>query len=76
MLPCSFADRVEQLQALAAPLAGVPVADQILMYNGAKLDPLKQLSAYRLPVVGGSASLSYQVCTCQLHAAVAAGCHG
>lgn len=42
-------------QALVA-LTGVPLGEQIMMCEGARLDPHKPLSAYGLPVVSAARS--------------------
>lgn len=39
------------MQALAS-FASIPFQDQILMFQGARLDPSRTLAAYRLPVEG------------------------
>ena len=43
--------RVDAVQHALVSFTGVPVGDQILMCHGARLDPAKPLSAYKLPVV-------------------------
>ena len=47
---CS-ACRVELMQQALVTFTGVAVQDQIVMVNGTKLDPAKELGAYQLPVV-------------------------
>ncbi|GLI69495.1 hypothetical protein VaNZ11_014129 [Volvox africanus] len=42
--------RVDAVQHALVSFTGIPVADQIAMYQGARLDPAKLLGAYRLPV--------------------------
>lgn len=39
------------MQHALVSFTGVPVADQIAMYQGARLDPNKPLAAYGLPKV-------------------------
>ncbi len=48
-VPCSC--RVEAVQQTLADLTGIPLGDQILMCEGARLDAAKPLSAYGLPGV-------------------------
>ena len=43
---------MEAVQQALVALTGVPLADQIVMCEGARLDPRKPLSTYGLPVVG------------------------
>ena len=43
--------RVDAVQHALVSFTGVPVGEQILMCHGARLDPAKPLSAYKLPVV-------------------------
>ncbi len=44
------------MQHALVSFTGISVVDQIVMYQGARLDPAKTLGAYRLPVVGASQS--------------------
>lgn len=41
---------MEAVQQALVAFTDVPVADQILMCSGARLDPCKPLSAYKLPL--------------------------
>ena len=43
------------MQQTLAALTGVPLSDQILMCDGARLDPTKPLYAYGLPAVSPEA---------------------
>lgn len=43
--------RVDAVQHALVAFTGLPVQEQIVMHNGARLDPAKTLAAYRLPVV-------------------------
>lgn len=49
--PVPTASRVEAVQQTLADLTGIPLGDQILMCEGARLDAAKPLSAYGLPGV-------------------------
>ena len=40
------------MQQALATFTGVQVPDQIAMWGGARLDPSRQLGAYKLPLVG------------------------
>lgn len=43
--------RVDAVQQALVSFTGIPIADQIVMCNGARLDPAKALAAYKLPLV-------------------------
>lgn len=47
----NLARSVDAVLAALVSFTGVPIGDQILMCHGARLDPAKPLSAYKLPVV-------------------------
>ncbi|KXZ49649.1 hypothetical protein GPECTOR_20g506 [Gonium pectorale] len=49
--------RVDAVQHALVQFTGIPVADQIAMYQGARLDATKLLGAYRLPVDPSVAAL-------------------
>jgi hypothetical protein len=53
--------RVDAVQQALVSFTGVPVVDQILMCNGARLDPAKPLAAYKLPVVSAPGELDLRV---------------
>ncbi|KAF8059682.1 ATG11 [Scenedesmus sp. PABB004] len=48
--------RVETVQAALVTATGIALADQIVMCAGARLDPSKQLAAYKLPVADPAAA--------------------
>ena len=39
------------MQGALLSFTGIPLLDQIIMYNGARLEPTRTLGAYGLPVV-------------------------
>lgn len=45
--------RVEAVQAALVALSGIEQGDQILMHDGARLDPTRSLVQYNLQVLGG-----------------------
>jgi hypothetical protein len=47
--------RVDAVQQALVAFTSIAVSDQIVMCHGARLDPAKPLSAYKLPVVSGPA---------------------
>ncbi|GFR46208.1 hypothetical protein Agub_g7746 [Astrephomene gubernaculifera] len=49
--------RVDAVQHALVSFTGIPVADQIAMYQGARLDPTKPLGAYGLPVASSHAAV-------------------
>lgn len=49
--PLIYTCSVDAVQEALVAFTNVPVADQILMCHGARLDPAKPLSAYKLPLV-------------------------
>ena len=53
MPPCC---RVSALQQAVSQITGVPASEQIVMCDGAPLDPNRTLAAYKLPVVSGMAA--------------------
>lgn len=44
--------RVDAVQMALFSFTGVPIADQIVMFKGSKMDPNRLLSSYKLPLVG------------------------
>lgn len=50
--PC-LAIRVDAVQQALLSFTGIPLADQLVMFNGARLDPARTLGSYGLPVVRG-----------------------
>jgi hypothetical protein len=48
-MPCT--SRIDAVQQALVSVTGISVSDQIVMCQGARLDPAKPLAAYRLPVV-------------------------
>ena len=43
--------RVDAVQQALLSFTGIAISDQIIMLNGARLDPSRSLGAYGLPVV-------------------------
>ncbi len=43
--------RVEAVQQALVELTGIPVEDQVVICDGARLDPARSLAAYKLPAV-------------------------
>jgi len=48
---CCPAFRVDAVQQALVSVTGISLSDQIVMCHGARLDPVKPLAAYKLPVV-------------------------
>lgn len=55
--PC-LAIRVDAVQQALLSFTGIPLAEQLVMFNGARLDPARTLGSYGLPVVRGVATVS------------------
>ncbi|GBF99515.1 hypothetical protein Rsub_11949 [Raphidocelis subcapitata] len=53
--------RVDAVQQALVSFTGVPAGDQILMAHGARLDPAKPLSAYKLPTPDPAAAEDHPV---------------
>jgi hypothetical protein len=49
--------RVDAVQQALVAFTNIAVSDQIVMCHGARLDPAKPLSAYKLPVVSALGAL-------------------
>lgn len=62
----SVCNRVDVVQQALVSFTNVPVADQIVMFKGARLDPNRQLAAYKLPVVSKSLTCRLSMFTCIL----------